>query len=170
MRYLTLAEFADQDPTPLVRVYGDGRVEVYFAAYMKRAGRYELRLSAAELETLLLELTPVLLAFDEAEVETQRRGAEAVLRAEAVERGGPSLFHVTDAETSVFHLNVDSYRPPGSPGLTISKPALDRTWRGLRYDAERYSDLGPVQSLFEVESTLRALAEREELVRIGEPE
>ncbi len=159
-------EFRDQDPTPLVRVFGDGRVVAYFAAYMNRAGQYEMRLPPDELEALLLQLTPVLLAFDEEQVKRDRQAAEELLRAAALAAEEPTLFYVADAEYSSFHLNIEGYRPGGELGLTISKPELDRTWRGLRFDAERYPELGAIQDLWQVEQTLRALTERDGLVRV----
>lgn len=44
---------AQRDPTPLLRVYGSGRVRVHFPVYMKKAGDYEMQLSHAELNALL---------------------------------------------------------------------------------------------------------------------
>jgi hypothetical protein len=69
-------ELAGQDPTPLVRVYGDGRVVLHRAAYMKRAGHYELQLDDRELGALLAELAGALQAFDPDEVADTVRAAE----------------------------------------------------------------------------------------------
>ena len=44
---------ANPDPTPFVRVYGNGRVVVHYPDYMKKAGDYELELSEEEIESLL---------------------------------------------------------------------------------------------------------------------
>ena len=41
------------DDTPLLRIYGDGRVLVHFPVYMRRAGDYGLRLDSTELDGLL---------------------------------------------------------------------------------------------------------------------
>lgn len=159
-------EFAEQDPTPLVRIYGDGRVVVHQPAYMKRRGVYEMWLPKPELEALLLELTPVLLAFDEKEVATRKEEAKARLRSLAGERGGPTLFYIADAEVSVFHLGVDSYRPAGA-GSAVKLSSMERVWRGLRYDAERYPEVAPIQALMRAETALRALAEHDDLLWVA---
>ena len=51
-----LGLLVDEDPGPSLKVYGDGRVEVHYPAYMKRAGDYRLRLSDSEMGALLRSL------------------------------------------------------------------------------------------------------------------
>lgn len=48
---------ANPDPTPLVRVYPDGKVLVHYPAYMKRAGDYTLNLDNDELQELLVSFS-----------------------------------------------------------------------------------------------------------------
>ena len=43
----------DEDPTPLLRVYGDGLVRIHFPVYMTRAGDYTLQLDPSELQDLV---------------------------------------------------------------------------------------------------------------------
>lgn len=159
-------EFADQDPTPLIRIYGDGRVVVFHAAYMKQAGQYEMMMSRRELEELLLELTPVLIDFNKYKVESQKAVLDELLWASATHLDEIVLFHDSDAEISIFHLNIESYLPDGSQGKTISKPKLDRTWRGLRFDARDYLGIESIQALMQAELSLRKLTRRDELVLI----
>jgi hypothetical protein len=162
-------EFADQDPTPLVRIYGDGRVVVFHPSYMKQAGHYEMLLSRSELEILLLQLTPALIGFDAAEVKRQKQAADDLLWASASELEQLTLFHDADAEVSIFHLNIISYQPNGPQGPVISQPVPDRSWHGLRFDARDYPGLEAIQALMQAETTLRTLTTRSELVLVNSP-
>lgn len=161
-----LPEFADQDPTPLVRIYGDGRVVVHLASYMKRAGQYEMLLSRSELEALLLELTPALLSFDAEDVKRQKQDLDDLVWDATAEWEDQVLFHVADAEFSVFHLSIDAYQSNGPEGLMVSRQMVDRSWRGLRFDVENYPELRSIEALMQAENALRALTERTELVRV----
>jgi len=159
-------EFADQDPTPLVRIYGDGRVVVFHPAYMKQAGQYEMMISPGELEDLLLQLTPVLLSFDAQEVKSEKKAADLLLWESATETEDLTLFYDSDADISVFELNIDAYRPDGLQGQTIYMQALERSWRGLRYDARDHLGLEAIQNLMQAENALRAFTERVELFEV----
>ena len=159
-------EFAEQNPTPLIRVYGDGRVVVFHASYMKQAGQYEMLMPPGELEALLLQLTPVLLNFDVANVRSQKRAEDGLLWAAASELSDVIVFHDSDAEVSVFNLNIDTYWPNGPQGQMLSRPMLNRSWHGLRFDARDYPGIEPIQALMQAENTLRGLTQRQELVRV----
>ena len=159
-------EFADQDPTPLIRIYGDGRVVVFHPAYMKQAGQYEMMMSRNELEDLLLELTPVLMDFNAGEVKRQKKAADVLLWESATDPEELTRFYDSDAEISVFQLNIDAYRPDGLQGQAIYTPVLERSWRGLQFDARDYLGLEPIQALMRAENTLRAITKRVELVQV----
>jgi len=162
-------EFADQDPTPLVRIYGDGRVVVFHPAYMKQAGQYEMTLSRDELEDLVLQLTPVLVNFDPKDVKQQKKALDDLLLASASGWDEITYFQDSDAEISVFRVNVDAYLPAGTSDKQVIAADLERSWRGLRFDARDYAGIEPIQALMRAEDTLRALASRKELVRVDSP-
>lgn len=162
-------EFANQDPTPLVRVYGDGRVVVFHPFYMKQAGRYEMTLSRDELDDLMLQLAPVMMEFDPKDVKRQKKALDELLLATASEQNPVTLFQDSDAEISVFRVNVDSYLPAGLTGQQVVAPDLERSWRGLRFDARDYIGIEPLQALMRAENTIRALTLRDELVRVDLP-
>lgn len=160
------AELANQDPTPLIRIFGDGRVLVHHPDYTPRAGEYELRLRRAELETLLASLldkglaTVEPAALERSKAAVERSRWQAALAADR----SPELFFVADDSTSVFELHLTGYRPAGSATTT---GAIHRTvsWRGLATDAERYPEIEPILRLRAAELELRALLERRELGR-----
>jgi len=162
-------EFAEQDPTPLVRIYGDGRVVVFHPAYMKQAGQYEMTLSRAELEDLVLQLTPALVNFDPKYVKQQKKALDDLLLASASGWDEITFFQESDAEISVFRVNVDAYLPAGTTAEQVIAPDLERSWRGLRFDARDYTGIEPIQALMRAEDTLRALISRDELVRVDSP-
>jgi len=163
-------EFADQDPTPLIRIYNDGRVVVFHPSYMKQAGQYEMMMPRNELDELLLRLTPALMDFDPEQVRMQKKASDEMLWASTPDWKEITLFHDSDAEISVFQVNIDAYYPNGKQGPKISKPNLERSWRGLRFDARDYSGIESIQSLMQVERSLKALARHGALVRVESPQ
>ena len=74
------------DPTPLLRIYGDGRYVVHYPRIMKKAGDWQGRLQPAELEGLMRSLADSrLLEFDaravRGEVEATERERRRAARA-----------------------------------------------------------------------------------------
>src|SRR5213593_3645995 len=75
---VTLGEIASADGGPSVRIFGDGRVEAHYPAYMKGAGDHGARLSADELDALLGSLADTgVLDFDAAATARGKRDAIA---------------------------------------------------------------------------------------------
>jgi hypothetical protein len=134
---------------------------------MKQAGRYEMMMSPGELEDLLLQLTPVLLSFDPQDVRRQKKASDMLLWESATDPEDLTRFYDSDAEISVFQLNIDAYRPYGLQGQAIYTQALERSWRGLQYDARDYLGLESIQGLMQAEKILRAYAKQDELVLVG---
>ncbi len=174
------AEFRDQDPTPLLRVFGDGRVLVHYPAYSPKAGQYALQLAPQELDSLMTSLLSKGLATVDlealrttkaAEEQRLRYAARDAARVEAL-RGvpmaerTPELFMVADDSTAVFEIHLSNYRPAGNAYAEAIN--VDRTvlWHGLRTDAERYPAIEAIQQLRAAELELRALLERADLRRV----
>lgn len=67
---------ADQDPIPLIRVFGDGRVLIHYPAYTPKARDYELQLQPQELENLLRSLLGQGLATFDADAVIRLKSAE----------------------------------------------------------------------------------------------
>ncbi len=67
---------ADQDPIPLIRVFGDGRVLIHYPAYTPKARVYELQLQPQELEDLLRSLLGQGLATFDADAVIRLKSAE----------------------------------------------------------------------------------------------
>jgi hypothetical protein len=159
--------FSNQDPVPLIRIYGDGRVLVHHADYTPRAGEYELWLQTTELEDLLLSLLSKGIAtFKPSAVQRSKQLEELSLQ-EAVLNAGeaPELFMVADDSTSVFEIHIQGYQVAGS-ALTMGEVHRDISWLGLGTDAARYPQMFSIQQLRAAELELKALVERDDLWKI----
>jgi len=157
-------EFANQDPTPLIRIYGDGRVLVHYPVYTPKAGEYELWLQVTELEDLLLSLLAKGGAtFEPSLVRREKQLEELSLQQAVLDAGEmPELFMVADDSTSVFEFHLQSYQAAGAlaPMGEINRSI---SWRGLATDARRYPQLASIQQLRNAELELRELLERNDL-------
>lgn len=162
-----LPELAEQDPTPTLTVYGDGRVVVYQPFYMKRSGRYEMQLSDQALNDLLGEIAAALIDFDAREVSQLKRETVDLEFAAAEDWRDLRMVHHADADTSVFRLALDAWRPPGAQSWAALDP-LERKWTALRFDAREYPDIEVLQAMDQAEKRLRALTRHDDLVRVGE--
>lgn len=133
----------DLDETPLVRVYGDGRVHVHRPAYMRDAGHFEFRLAADELAALVAALEANgLTQFDRDAVRAARRAATS------------DHFVTLDATVTKIELNFARFASKSQAG-----GALERTieWADPAIDAERFPAIPALAGLAAVERALLAL-------------
>ena len=153
-----VGEFAAHTNVPLLRIYGDGRLLVHRPAFMSNAGDYQTHLSPAELDSLLASID------DAGLPEFDGPGTRRALKAAARQ---PDLYYASDPSTFVFGLNLQEYRPIGTPAGVVAPP-LKRSieWRGLRADARRHPEIVALQKLAAVERQLHALARHPRLAAI----
>lgn len=153
-------ELAEQDPTPLIRVFGDGRVLVHHPAYTKKAGDYEVFLQPAELESLLSSLLAKGLAtIEPREAESLKQSKEQGRLNAAMAATKPTqIFMVADDSTSVFELNLTA--------VSSGEAQRKVSWSGLGTDAAKYPNIEPIQQLRSIELQLRALLERDDLWKV----
>ena len=146
----------DADNTPLVRVYGDGRVAVHFPAYMRRAGDYELRLPERAVQEFFRAAVETLLPFDGAATESR------VLALEAAERSDGLIVDVSDAATTIVEVRFERYRPEGAAEGILG--GVKRVvWTGLADDAGRFGDIPALQDLAGIQRELLALTDHPDL-------
>lgn len=146
-----------EDPPPRVRVFADGRVRVHYPEYMTAKGEYELKLSPAELDALVLEAIGAgLVDYDEAEV---KAAVKSVREMEKNSGSGPELETIHDGGVTGIRLKLAAYAPPGSP--RESAAPVDKTvrWNNLRMEAKRYSGVKTLRRLAQLEESLLALAQ-----------
>jgi hypothetical protein len=143
-------EIANPDAKPRLVVYGDGLAVAHYPPYMKRAGDFELQLSAAEMNALVRGLVQNgLVEFDPGAVRSAARAAAAP----GVERVS------TDPATTVIELRLSHYRQPGAVvyDLDVRKRI---EWRGVRAATRDYPSVDELQGLAAAQRELDALAVR----------
>ena len=152
----------DADPGPRLRVFGDGRVEVHYPHYMKRAGDWRLQLTTAELRALVGGLVDRGLAeFDVARTRERKRAKRDQARAAG------SLFAVSEASAIHIELQLDRYRPADTAKPEIRNLRKVIRWTELRADARRYPGISELSELAAAQTDLLAVMERPDLVRAG---
>lgn len=159
-------ELGDMGRGPLLEVYADGRVSVYYPPYMKRAGKYQLQLTQVEMESLLQIFSAHNIPdFDVAAVRQSRN-----LAATAQEASSGMLFASTDPSTTILELHLDQYVPAWPPGQKPLAVHQRIVWQGLRADAQRFPELAAIQNLFTAQQELRALMEHPALEQLDAEE
>ena len=151
---------AENDPTPMIRIYGDGRVLIHYPAYMTLAGDYETRMTTGELRQLLLGMADRrVLDFD----------GQAVAQAKRQEQGRRAalgyLFEISDETHTVIQVNLNWYRPTGS-GAQINNLRKTIRWGNLPEEAGLFPGIRDLQELADTEEELRSLLERDDLRRL----
>jgi hypothetical protein len=143
-------EITNPDTKPRLVVYGDGLAVAHYPRYMKRAGDFELQLSAAEMDTLVRGLVQNgLVEFDPGAVRSVTRADTA----RGVERAS------TDPSTTVIELRLSHYRPPGAVAYDLDlRKRIE--WRGVRGATRDYPSVHALQGLAAAQRELGALAAR----------
>lgn len=140
------SKLAERDPTPLVRLYGSGKLLIHFPHYMKRAGDYHTTLTQAEMDELMNTLRTSGFVGSEAS-ETARRIASA----QAQQRPLQNVFY--RSETTLSYVVVH--------GQT---PVVSMTLRNLQSDARKLGT-AVLLSAAAAERQLLALTARAGLIR-----
>jgi hypothetical protein len=161
-----VGELAERSSTPMLRIYKDGRVRVFFPKYMKRAGHYMLHLSDYELDRLIGSLANKgLMEFNAEEVRAEKKQRDRQRMDEVLAEGlQPTFYYTTDDTKTVIEIDVDDYRPRGSRTTVHVQKQI--VWRNLQWDAERYPDVKAIQDLAAATRELKALTEREDLLKL----
>lgn len=147
-------ELAENDPIPMLRIYGDGTVNVHVPTYWKGAGDYRMTLSETELRGLIESFAARgVLDFDAEQVERAKDAAENARR----NREGTEI-HISDNSWTLIRVRLDSYDPMGT-GLTAD--ALDRRikWANVDWHAEHYPGVSAFRGLAEAQQTLYDLVQ-----------
>ncbi|MFK7958268.1 MAG: hypothetical protein AB8B96_19385 [Lysobacterales bacterium] len=130
------------DTTPLMRIYGSGRVQVYFSEFSPKAGLYETQLSADELDTLILQLSSNGLDQN-ASTMLAESTEEASINAS---QSGGALYYSSEATVSVLNMLWDS---AGEDPLIVDN---------LQQSQQQFPTLTPIQDLAAIERQLLELA------------
>lgn len=160
-------EFKDQDRTPLLRVYGDGRVLVYHPTYSKQAGEYEMYLSRDALSSLLLEVATPVFDYDQKAVKQQKKDVSLKRATQATKLSEVTVFYQSDAPVSVFAFNIETFKPAGSAKQLVDVSTTQIHWRGLAMDAVNFPEISIIQDFRRIENRLRSLSQSKQLRKNG---
>jgi len=151
---------ADQDPEPLLRIYGNGRVHAHFPAYMKKAGDYEYRLSRSELNALLRSLSQDgVIDFDHAVVKAERKHLQDQQHAAG------ELHYISDTTETIIDIRLDEYRR--HPGTRHIRNLHKRfSWNNLEQDKQRFPQSNAIKGAAAGANRIHTLLDRPGMQRI----
>ena len=150
----------DPDSTPLMQIYGDGRVHVHYPVNMQRSGDYELELGNLELRQLLLSLAETgVMNFDAQDV--------GQLRQQEVERLEQQniMVHISDPTEMVIEVHFEWYKPPGT-SIQYDNFQKSIRWGNVAQEATLFPQVLELQGLAEAERQLQSILERDDLRRM----
>ncbi len=148
---------AENDPIPLLRIYQDGRVQVHYPVFKKRAGDYEMWMTSDEFDELFSSLAADGLMNRDVEA------AKSLRRTMSREKAAQGEFyHVSDVTETVIKVSTQMVRRPASQARLGRSHKLDKTirWNNVYTDAKRFPDLASVRSIAACEGRLRALMDQ----------
>lgn len=133
--------------TPLVQVFGDGRVRVERPAYMIAAGVHEFALSSDELERLVAQLS------DLVDLNTD----VIALRREVMQRSTGERFATLDETTTRIALKFDALGRNGEAARSVDQTV---SLSNVQIDAERFAQIEELATLARAERALLELAQQ----------
>jgi hypothetical protein len=158
---------ANRDPTPFVRVFGDGRVVVHYPRYMKKAGDYTTTLSQEELEDLLRPFAEGrLLTLDEPRLAAMAGGVRST--------AGPTVSPSDHGVVANVQVRLERVRPEGAAApltnvdrrISVPTSTLRAAVRTPALAAAARAEVEPLSDLAAGVRQLEALAERPGLAKI----
>lgn len=155
------------DRGPTVEVFVDGAVVVDYPIYMKRAGRWAMRLSRRALDDLIdTVLAAGVMEFDERRVRERARAVTS----QAGPGGRSELFDVFDAATTKLEVTLPRARAVRSRRVSGVPSAVSKSisWYALAATAARYPELVEIRDLARVERAMKALLRSPALERVAE--
>lgn len=146
----------------LLRIYGDGRVEV--------RERYGLRLTDKEMRDLLSSLSDKgVFHFDAKAIKRRKAEVKIARRRQARDTGVPEKFQVVaDGSTTVIEVRLNSYTPSGGEEVIQKNFHQEIRWYEVQVDAEWYPEIQQLRDLAAAEKELLALTTRKDLQRLEE--
>ena len=133
--------------TPLVLVFGDGRVVVDRPAYMLGAGLHEFKLDADALNVLVRSMAGLV------DVDTKA----VAQRRNALERAAGERFVTLDQTVTHIKLRFDALGRNGAAARGVDRTV---SLANVQIDAERYGDIAELTTMARAEQVLLELFDR----------
>jgi len=149
----------NQDPIPLMRVYGDGRVLIHYPVYMKRAGDYQLQLSDSELQQLLTKLD------NAGALNLTAKAGESVQAQINAAAAGQVLHEVSDDTNSIIETRV-SRMSPSLSGKSSGQVNTRVVMKNVEARAPMHPGIPELQAMSVAEQHLQALTKDRRIVKL----
>lgn len=142
---------------PALEIFGDGLLVVTRSANSDRPGMYELQLTSAEMNALLLYLADCgLMEFDKRAVSKRMKEIREEQTRKAELEGQPVLFRqVVCGTTTSVRINLTAYRGVNLDSLTIRNLHKEISWYHPQVEAENYPEIEEIRKLAEAFSFLK---------------
>lgn len=164
-------ELMEQDSTPRIRIYGDGKAFIHYSKVYKKAGDYTVSLKKHEMQEIMQLISKNgLLGFEAKEVIRAKQAADISRSAKQKALKQPQTATITmDQDIIQVYYNLQAISP--SSGATKHKsPQANRiTYSGLKGDTRKYPDILSIQGLARVDSWFKDLSKRTDLHKIDTP-
>ena len=156
---LNIDMLAGIDDRPTLSIYGDGRVEVHYPLYMKKAGDYQMQLEEDELVSLVQSFsTNGMLDFDEKKVKQKIREKKDTRRAKG------QLYAISDSAETIIDVLLDEYQKDSSAKVVKQFHKRFR-WADIEHDARRYPQQREIVDANDSVQQLRGLMKDHRLER-----
>ncbi len=149
---------ANPDPTPFIRVFGNGKVIIHYPAYMKKAGDYTLQLSQEELDKLLKN-------FATEELLTAPESIEA-MAVTAITQAGPSELPGDHGVKTNVKVNLDRVVPADTTRAPLTDVKTVISIQSAAIEAGAGAPIQPLQNFSIGVKELEGLANRTDLVKL----
>jgi len=131
----------DQDPTPLLRIYGDGRVLVHHPAYKTNSGDYEMQLNDAELQNLLTSLEQNgLFSYNHKNIALLKQKAMQQKLTASQVATSPVATMISDDTYTEIKINLGSYMS-GLSGKAVANFKKEISLKNINWDAKNYPNV-----------------------------
>jgi len=161
---ITYSEVPDMlgnpDPTPLIRVFGDGEILVHYPKYMKRAGDYQLFLNPGELRKLLLTVSGVI-GFD-AKLAAQVRREEKMARFDDT----GIVTERSDEVLERIEIQLDGFQGSATSSMRAVNERVE--WKDVGPDTREFPGLPGMKGLGGARNALRGLLDHPDLYPLPE--
>ena len=154
------AMLLNEDKTPLLRIFGNGRVVVHYPVTMKLAGDYEMKLSDAQLQKLLASLEQnSLMTFNASKLSAKVKAEKTRLAATS-----NSLSLRSDDTSTIININLEKYIP-GSTSIAKNGFKQSISWANVSLQAKKYSAIPELAGIAQAETLLRSYLKHQNLVK-----
>lgn len=165
------SELIEQDQTPRIRIYGDGKALIHYSKVYKKAGSYRLKLTNSEMQEIMqLVSDNGILNFDKQTVLRSKQEADINVSAKKKASSQPQVTSITmDQDITQIYYNVQE--SSSANGTTLGKTSKSKkiNYLGLRGDTQKYPNISAIQGLSQVDSWFKGLTNRPDLQKINTP-